>query len=205
MRPSPMAPSRAPLQIGARLRAVRTGSGFTLEQVAEATGLTKGFISRIERDDTSPSVQTLVAICEAMSIPVGSLFEAPDVSMVKGGDASTIISISGTGAQEYLLTPRGQSTVQLVRSRYLPGSNGGEKLYTLGANVEIAHVLSGRLDIVFATSREELSAGDTLTFHGQEPHTWLNPDSDVACEVVWVFIPAPWVSGALPGRGMETI
>jgi transcriptional regulator with XRE-family HTH domain len=195
-----MPPSRSPLKIGARLRAVRTESGLTLDQVANATGLTKGFISRIERDGTSPSVQTLVALCEAMSIPVGWLFEAPDVSLVRQEDASAIISISGHTGQEYLLTPRAQSAVQVIRSVYKPGQDGGDELYTLGADVEVAHVIDGRLEIIFATTQEELAAGDTLTFHGHEPHTWRNPDPHAKCVVLWTLVPSPWVSVATPSR-----
>jgi len=200
MRAQALTPSRSPLKIGARLRAVRTESGLTLDQLANATGLTKGFISRIERDGTSPSVQTLVALCEAMSIPVGWLFEAPEVSLVRREDASTIISISGDAAEEYLLTPRAQAAVQVIRSVYAPGQEGGDALYTLGSDVEVAHVLEGRLDIVFATTREELEAGDTLTFHGHEPHTWRNPDPEAQCVVLWVLVPSPWVSGSRPTR-----
>ena len=200
MRTQPVIPSRTPLKIGARLRAVRTSSGFTLEQLASATGLTKGFISRIERDGTSPSVQTLVALCEAMSLPVGQLFEAAEVSLVRAEDASPIVSISGEAAEEVLLTPRNQAAVQIIRSVYAPGQNGGDDLYSLGAEVEIAHVIDGRLEIIFATTREELGVGDTLTFHGHEPHTWRNPDSHAEAVVLWTLVPAPWVSGGRPSR-----
>ena len=200
MRPLPVSPSRSPLKIGARLRAARTESGLTLDQLANATGLTKGFISRIERDGTSPSVQTLVALCEAMSIPVGWLFETPEVSLVRREDASTIISISGDNALERLLTPRGQSAVQVLRSVYRPGQDGGEELYTIGANVEIAHVIEGRLDIIFATTHEELATGDTLTFHGHEPHTWRNPDPDAESRRLVDPGPVTLVRGSSPLR-----
>src|SRR5688572_24263982 len=40
--------------IGARLRAARTGQGLSLGRLAETTGLSKGFLSRVERDETSP-------------------------------------------------------------------------------------------------------------------------------------------------------
>ena len=48
------------------------------------TGLTKGFLSRVERDMTSPSVASLITLCDVLSISVGSLFEAPDVQVVRG-------------------------------------------------------------------------------------------------------------------------
>jgi Helix-turn-helix domain len=48
-------PSGAPIRLGARLRASRKAQGLTIQQVAAATNLTKGFVSRVERDETSPS------------------------------------------------------------------------------------------------------------------------------------------------------
>jgi len=53
MRPLPVSPTNE-VRIGSKLRAARTANGFTLDQLAGATGLTKGFLSRIERDETSP-------------------------------------------------------------------------------------------------------------------------------------------------------
>ncbi|MFC7766001.1 helix-turn-helix domain-containing protein [Leucobacter soli] len=58
-------PNRIP--IGAKLRASRQAQGLTLEQLATASGLTRGFISRVERDETVPSVPTLVQLCQALS------------------------------------------------------------------------------------------------------------------------------------------
>jgi len=58
MRPLLPSPSNERLRIGARLRAGRQAQGMTMEQLAEATGLTKGFISRVERDVTSPRNET---------------------------------------------------------------------------------------------------------------------------------------------------
>jgi transcriptional regulator with XRE-family HTH domain len=53
------------------------GAGLTLAQVAEASGLTKGFLSRLERDETSPSLATLVQLCQVLPLTIGSLFVEP--------------------------------------------------------------------------------------------------------------------------------
>ena len=52
MRPLPVSPTNA-VRIGSRLRAARKAHGYTLDQLASASGLTKGFLSRVERDETS--------------------------------------------------------------------------------------------------------------------------------------------------------
>jgi transcriptional regulator with XRE-family HTH domain len=191
MRSVPIAAAGQDLRIGARLRDARQRQGLTIDQVARSTGLTKGFISRIERDMTSPSVSTLVTVCAALSLPVGELFVAPKTDVVRGAEAPHI-QLAGRGADERLLTPRGQARLQLVRSVIEPGGTGGEELYTLNCEVEVVHVLRGRLEVLFSRSAELLEAGDAMTFSGREPHTWHNPDTSEAAEVLWVIVPAPW-------------
>jgi transcriptional regulator with XRE-family HTH domain len=175
------------------LRDARQRQGLTIDQVAQSTGLTKGFISRIERDVTSPSVSTLVTVCAALSLPVGELFTAPKTDVVRKSDAPGI-QLTGRGAEERLLTPRGQGRVQLVRSVIEPGGTGGEELYTLNCEVEVVHVLRGSLRIQFSKSETLLAEGDTMTFSGREPHSWLNPDEEASAEALWVIVPAPWES-----------
>jgi transcriptional regulator with XRE-family HTH domain len=191
MRSVPIAAGGQDLRIGARLRDARQRQGLTIDQIARSTGLTKGFISRIERDMTSPSVSTLVTVCAALSLPVGELLVAPKTDVVRGTEAPHI-QLTGRGADERLLTPRGQARLQLVRSVIEPGGTGGEELYTLNCEVEVVHVLRGSLQVLFSKSAELLEAGDTMTFSGREPHTWHNPDANEVSEVLWVIVPAPW-------------
>jgi transcriptional regulator with XRE-family HTH domain len=191
MRSVPIASGNQELRIGARLRDARSRQGLTIGQVAESTGLTKGFISRVERDMTSPSVVTLVTICETLSLPVGELFAAAKTDVVRREHAPRI-HLTGHGAEERLLTPRGQPRLQLIRSIIEPGGSGGEELYTLNCEVEVVHVLRGSLQVLLSKSRELLTAGDTMTFSGREPHSWLNPNDDEVAEVLWVIVPAPW-------------
>ena len=76
--------------VGARLRAARQAAGLTLAVVAEQAGLTKGFLSRLERDEVSPSVASLVSVCGVLGIGVGQLFEPPATSLVRAADAPPI-------------------------------------------------------------------------------------------------------------------
>jgi transcriptional regulator with XRE-family HTH domain len=187
----PVGPSAGPPRIGARLRAARQRQGLTIDQVAAAAEVTKGFVSRIERDETSPSVATLVTICEVLSLPVGALFEAAQTELVRRGEEPQI-HLTGAGTEELLLTPRGQSRLQVIRSSIAPGGSGGAELYTLNCELEVLHVLKGRLDLVFSKDSHRLMAGDTMTFAGREPHTWSNPDATRAAEAIWVIVPASW-------------
>lgn len=179
-------------QIGARLRAARTAGGITLEQLAQATNLTKGFLSRLEHDSTSPRLPTLIAICNALALPIGSLFEEAEESLIRAEDALPLVPIEGGEVVEWLVTPSTESSLQLIRAKYPPGTGADTELHTLDAEVEVAHVQQGRLIVTFATGDVELKAGDTLTFRAREPHGWRNPDPRMTADVLWVITPAPW-------------
>ncbi len=194
MRPLPVSPTNE-VRIGSRLKAARKANGYTLDQLAAATGLTKGFLSRVERDETSPSVASLITLCEVMSIEVGSLFSAPDVALVRR-EGAPAINLGGTGVNEQLMTPRGQAKLQLVHSTIEPGGSGGQDLYTINCEVEVLYVLKGSVELRFSDRVQQLRAGDALTFAGGEPHTWSNASNSRSAEVVWVLVPAPWSGSA---------
>ncbi|KIP51595.1 helix-turn-helix domain-containing protein [Leucobacter komagatae] len=189
MRPIHPTSAETQVQIGAKLRSSRQAQGLTLEQLAAATDLTKGFISRIERDDTLPSVPTLVQLCQALSLPIGSLFEEPDVQLVTLADAPRI-NMGGIGADERLVTPRAEERVQVLRSSVEPNGSGGDELYTVSCDVESLHVVAGEVDVRFSDRTTTLAAGDTLTFPGRTPHTWRA--GDAGAEIVWILVPAAW-------------
>ena len=117
MRPLPVSPTNNGIRIGAKLRAARKAHGYTLDQLALSAGLTKGFLSRVERDETSLSVASLITLCEVMSLDVGSLFAVPEVALVRRETAPTI-DLGGTGVNERLMTPRGQSRLQVVHTAF---------------------------------------------------------------------------------------
>jgi transcriptional regulator with XRE-family HTH domain len=195
MRSLPISPTNDGVRIGAKLRAARKRSGFTLEQLASAAGLTKGFLSRVERDETSPSVASLITLCQVMSLDVGTLFSSPDLALVRHASAPAI-NLGGTGVDERLMTPRSQSHLQLVHTTAEPGATGGRDLYTINCQVEVVHILKGAIDLVFNDHAQRLTAGDALTFPGYEPHTWTNASDSRRAELLWILLPAPWSGSA---------
>ncbi len=182
------APERPTVLIGAKLRGARMARGLTLDQVAGAAGLTKGFVSRLERDDVSPSVASLVTVCEVLGLRVGELFDPPSTSVCRAGEGR-LINFGGEGAEERLVTPGTQSALEVIHAVISPGGNGGEELYSLSCDAECAYVLSGTLELVLEDGAEVLGAGDAMTFPGGSPHTWRNPGSE-PCEVLWLLAPA---------------
>lgn len=180
-------PSNAPIAIGTRIRTARQARHLTIEQVAESTGLTKGFLSRVERDLTSPSVASLVTLCQVLSISIGDLFLPPQTTLVRWSQAPRI-NLGGNGINERLLTPRTERRVQVIRSEIVPGGTGEADLYSVDCDVEVLHVAEGRLELIFAAETMNLSAGDSVTFPGKEPHSWRNPDPRAAAVVIWTLV-----------------
>jgi transcriptional regulator with XRE-family HTH domain len=194
MRPVHPTPSGSPLAIGAKLRATRLAQSLTMADVAAASGLSTGFISRVERDETSPSVSTLVTLCQVLSLKLGSLFEPPENEVVALADAPRI-NMGGVGAIEKLLTPRSEARVQLLRSVLEPGASGGKELYTINCDVEVLHVLRGSLRVRLVSGWIDLAEGDTMTLAGREPHSWDN-ESGGETELIWTIVPAAWSGSA---------
>ena len=180
----------AKVAIGARLRAARLSQRLTIEAVAEATGLTKGFLSRLERDAASPSVASLVAVCDVIGLRVGALFDPPDTAVVRAGEGRQI-SFGAKNAFERLLTPGTQQQLEVIHSVLEGGGHGGEDLDTLDCITECVYVLAGRLVLVLETESVTLGRGDAMTFGGRTPHTWRNHSSTEPCEVLWMLSPAP--------------
>src|SRR5918998_6966924 len=156
--------------VGARLRAARQAAGLTLAAVAAEAGLTKGFLSRLERDEVSPSVASLVTVCGVLGIGVGQLFEPPATSLVRAAEAPPI-NFGGRGLREVLLTAGTQRDLQVIRSVVQPGDGGGEELYALACQVEFVHVLRGRLQLRLPGESVVLHEGDAFTMPGATPHT----------------------------------
>ena len=188
MKALPVEPSNVPLAIGSRIRAARQSQRLTIEQVAEATGLTKGFLSRVERDLTSPSVASLVTLCQVLSVSIGDLFAVPETHLTRRDDGPRI-SLGGEGIVERLLTARSERRLQIIQAVIEPRGRGESELYAVDCDVDVLHVIRGRIQLVLSNDKYELEAGDTLSFPGREPHTWVNP-TDEEVEVLWVLVPA---------------
>jgi transcriptional regulator with XRE-family HTH domain len=179
------------VRIGPRLRGARLAQKLSLEQLAGLTGLTKGFISQLERDMTSASVASLVRICEALHVNIGTLFEPSYTSFTTLADAP-LINFGGTGLREQILTPRSQSDLQILRSEIAPGGGSGPEGYALDAKAEVVHVLTGQLEVILDDDTYHLAAGDTLSFSPRQVHSWQNPSHRTKAVVLWILAPSPW-------------
>jgi transcriptional regulator with XRE-family HTH domain len=176
-------------RIGAQLKAARLAARMSMAEVAEQAGLTKGFLSKLERDLVNVSVASLIRLCDALGISVGSLFQAPTGEVIRHG-AYPPINFGGTKMTEYLLTPSGEKRVQAILSDIEPGGGSGDDPYPLPADVEFVFVLAGQLQVTLAGEQITLQQGDAVTFLARTPHTFHASPQAGRTQVLWIVSPA---------------
>lgn len=179
-------PQRA--RIGARLRRARITQHLTIKQVAESSGVTEGFLSRLERDLTSPSVATLVTLCAVLKIDVGELLSHTEVARVTWEDAPKL-AVTEPGVAERLLTPRSEARMQVIYGDHEPGATGSSHDYSVNAPLHFVHVVEGALTVRLQDESWDLGKRDSLTFDGREFHSW-KASAELGATVLWCLSPA---------------
>jgi len=190
-RATPLAVRNETPKVGARVRSLRRERGLTIEQLASATGLTKGFISQLERDRTAPSLSSIARICDALGVRLSHIFEHdPEPALVRSGDRPPADERSPT--QNYLLSSREEPRFQAIESEIAPGARAGDELNSLPGEVEFVYVLAGTLELKVSEETHLLETGDALTYQLTKPHTWRNASQTETLRVLWVSVPNPY-------------
>ena len=101
------------------MRALRLDRGLSIAQVAESTGLTKGFLSQLERNLTSVSLSALARICSALGVRFGDVLDEHG-----RGDPPRVGDPLDRGRQPRGRRPQpagGAAALNLIESRIPPG------------------------------------------------------------------------------------
>lgn len=183
------APRAGDVNIGAQLRAARLAARMSLADVAAQSQLTKGFVSRLERDQANASVAALMRLCNTLGISAGSLFQAAKGEVIRRGEYPPI-NFGGDSIHEYLLTSAGEKRVQAILSEIDSGGGSGSEAYSLPADVEFVYVLSGQLELTVAGELVVLDRGDAFTFPPSTEHSFRATRAGSRTKVLWVFSPA---------------
>jgi transcriptional regulator with XRE-family HTH domain len=176
--------------VGPRLRAARKERGLTISQLAERTGLSNGFISLLERNEVAASVGSLIKLCDALDVGLGSLFEPAESAGLVRRDERMQADFGGFGVQDVLLTWGGQRHLQVIESRVEPGGSSGEELHAFDADAELVYVLAGSLRFVFEDRTFDLRRGDALTLNPRVLHRWQNASRTREAVVLCIITPA---------------
>jgi transcriptional regulator with XRE-family HTH domain len=179
------------VRFGARLRHAREASRLSLAELAARSGVTKSFLSRVERDETSPSVASLLGICDALGLSMADLFQTPNTTLVRSSDRPKIDDLpKAADVVDTLITPPGERHVTVIETTVAPGGSGGAVMYTIPSECEVCFILQGTIEMQVEDRLFTLERGDALTFGAAVPHTWRNPSTDSGARILWILAPA---------------
>ena len=170
------------VKIGARLRHSREAARMSLSDVETRTGLSKGFLSKVERDAASPSVANLVAICDAIGLAMSELFAIPRTTLIRLADRPSLDGLPKAQAvRDTLITPEHERHVTVLETLVANGGSGGDALYTMPSECEVCFVLEGEIEVELEDGTYALGPGDALTFGAAVPHTWRTAGPRGSC------------------------
>lgn len=155
--------------IGPRLRHIRQAKGLTVEALARAAGLDKGFLSRLERGAKQPSIETVLRLSVTLDVPVGQLFgeqTAEDTVRVSRA-AGRARADEGSGHGFALLTPKGGLMEGFLFDVGPEFSGSGQQ----HGGEELFFVLAGTVEMRTPDRSYVLEAGDCAYFPGHLAHS----------------------------------
>lgn len=169
------------LNIGAAVRGRRKSLEMTLKDVADRTGLSVGFLSQVERNITSPSLSSLVAIADVIDVSVDFFLSAPKPEdMVSRREQREFFELDGLPVKYARVSnelPEGK--LHAVMDLIPPGFVSE---VTTHVGEDFLYVVSGRIWMNLGDERYELEEGDTIHFQASIPHQWGNDsEQDSLC------------------------
>lgn len=162
--------------LGSRLRAARIERDWTLEALSERCGLSTGFLSQVERGQSTLSIVSLSAICRALSIPIATLFSADrpideQAHALTRASEQLHIRVGESPVTYRYLTNQLPSDpiVELLIAEFPPDTAPCESHHE---GEELGYVLSGRVALTVGTRTYTLRAGDSYRIPPSEKHIY---------------------------------
>lgn len=176
------------MNIGDKIKQLRVKNGLTQEELANRCELSKGFISQIERDLTSPSIATLMDILESLGTNLKDFFNEPvnekvvfkkdDVFVKEDRELGYKIRWLVSNAQKNMMEP-----ILLTISQ-----NGSSEIDNPHEGEEFGYVVSGGVTVCIGTHKFKVKKGESFYFKSSSPHKILNAVKSDSV-VLWVSSP----------------
>ena len=174
------------MQIGAKLKELRILNGLTQEELADRTELSKGFISQLERDLTSPSIATLMDILQCLGTSIGEFFNETDEEQIVFGknDFFEKEDPELSNSVRWLIPNAQKNSMEPIRLTLSPGGSTYPDLPHEGE--EFGYVLQGSISIHVGSAVYKAKKGDAFYYSCEKPH-YLT--SKTGASVLWVSSP----------------
>jgi len=176
------------MKIGERIRNLRQLSNLTQEELAERAGLTKGFISQVERDLTSISLDSLIQILGALDEDISEFFRdsTGEEKIVYRKNDRVVIEKDKIQRFELLVPGSTNRRLEPILLTLRKGQVTPEERPHEGE--EFGYVLRGRVTLRFGKEVLKLKTGECFYLSAEKEH-WLQNTSSKEAIILWISSP----------------
>lgn len=177
------------MDIGEKIKRLRLQRGLTQEELANRCELSKGFISLLERNLTSPSIATLTDVLECLGTDLAAFFSVQTEEKIVFSEEDTYVkdeadSLKGSICWLVPTAQRNQMEPILVEMQ----SGGSTDWDNPHEGEEFGYVLSGTVQLELGERVVKARKGESFYFRPTEPHRLINPGKAL-CRFLWVSTP----------------
>jgi len=175
-------------KIGEKIKRMRIQKNLTQEELANRCELSKGFISQVERELTSPSIATLVDILESLGSNLRDFFAAGQDEKIIFKATDVFVKEDETlGGQVKWLIPNAQkNAMEPIYMTLQP--QGRTELQSPHEGEEFGYVLSGTIMLQLGSRQYRVQKGESFYFVPNAEHYLANTGKNKA-SVLWVVTP----------------
>lgn len=174
------------MNIGPKIRELRLKNGLTLEELASRSELTKGFLSQLERDLTSPSIATLEDILEALGTDLSNFFQEEKNEQIVFKEADFFVDEREGSIVEWIVPNAQKNEMEPIILTLLPKEKSQEMTGFDGE--EFGYVLQGSIQLIMAKKVYKVNKGETFYLSGNQTHYLFN-NTNREAKILWVTTP----------------
>ena len=169
-------------ELGASIRTARIDRGLTLQQLADAAGVSVSMLSSVERAEKAATIVVLDRIARGLGVPLPRLVATPGRDVIVRRAAEQDVVDEPGGWRRTILTPVLPGIgFEWIHTQLPAGCDAGTfPAYALGSH-EYVVVDTGTLRLTVGDEAVELGPGDSVYFAADVPHGYANPGSE-PCE-----------------------
>jgi transcriptional regulator with XRE-family HTH domain len=176
------------VDLGKKIRELRLANDLTQEELANRVELTKGYISQLENNLTSPSINTLYSILEVLGTDVHEFFSLENDVVITYKEEDYYSKEDNVLKNEiFWIVPNAQK-YQMEPIIVEIESGGQTAIDEPHSGEEFGYVLEGRITLVYNKKRYPLKRGETFYYLAHKEHYIINNSSSKA-KVLWVSTP----------------
>lgn len=174
------------MDIGKKIKELRLSNDLTLEELASRSELTKGFLSQVERNLTSPSISTLEDILEALGTDLSHFFRQEQEKKIIFHTTDFFEDEQEDYKIEWIVPNAQKNDMEPILLTLHPGCDSMEMVSHSGE--EFGYVLKGSVLLVKGNQTYRIKAKETFYIEGTESHYLHNPGS-VEARILWITTP----------------